>query len=62
MKDVDRTYRESPDKFSKDLTNKIRNDSAERMGEWEAKGRLPRWMRLKNRFSSKKTTLRNDRG
>jgi hypothetical protein len=61
MKDVDRTYRDSPDKFTKDLTKKITTDSAEKMGEWESKGRLPLWMRVKNRFSSKKTTLRDDR-
>jgi hypothetical protein len=62
MKKVNRTYRTNPSKFGKDLTNKIVTDAEEQMEEWEAKGRLPRWMAVKNRLSGKKVTLRKDRG
>jgi hypothetical protein len=57
MKDVDRTYRENPGKFGRDLSGKITRDASEQLEEWRAKGKLPLWLRVKNRFSSNKVTL-----
>lgn len=58
---VNRTYRDDPEKFSKDLTEKIERDAKEKFDEWEDKGRLPKGMRLKNVFSKRPVKLRDKR-
>lgn len=58
---VDRSYRENPKKFSKDLTKKLERDAEEKFEEWESKGRLPKGMRLKNLFSKRQVKLRDKR-
>lgn len=59
---VDRTYRDDPQKFSRDLTRKITLDAKEEFEEWQAKGRLPAKIRLKNMFSRRPVKLRGKGG
>ena len=60
-KNVDRTYKTNPAKFQGDLKRKIVNDANAQMQEWNNQGKLPRWMRIKNRFSRRKVELSNNR-
>jgi hypothetical protein len=60
-KDVDRTYRTNPQWFGANLTRQILADSDSRMAKWEARGQLPLFIRIKNRFVRNKVVLRGDR-
>jgi hypothetical protein len=56
-KNVDRTYRTNPEKFKSDLTEQIIEDAIRKMDTWESKGKLPRFIRVKNIFARNKVEL-----
>ncbi|MGH3263838.1 MAG: hypothetical protein ACRDNS_17810 [Trebonia sp.] len=61
-KKVDRTYRTNPQGYGENLTRRIVADSRDKMDEWERKGRLPLFIRIKNKFGGRnKVELRGDR-
>lgn len=61
FKNIDRTYRTNPQKFGVDLTRRIIGDSRSQMAKWEARGQLPLFIRVKNKFVRNKVVLRGDR-
>jgi hypothetical protein len=61
-KKVNRSYRDNPQAYGDNLTREIVADSYNKMDKWERKGRLPLFIRMKNKFGGRnKVELRGDR-